>query len=367
VLLHISEETGSFGVAGLVSGVMALVMAAGGPLQGRFVDHDGTRVLNQAASVYVIGMLGVWLVDADESLVVVLGAALAAGAALPNTTSVLRSRWPSILHDRPGAITAAYALDSVLIQFLLVVGPLITALTVPLTGIEGALVVSLVAGFAGTIVFTFVLQVEPFPPGRERAQILDLGALVSPGLRTLVYASVPLGFFIGAVETALPAYGTELDDATLSALLLAVFSAAGMAGGLVYGRRRTSTSLAVTHFALSALLAVAATPLALAWSPATAIVLAVIAGLPVSPVIASRNELVTAVAVRGRAAESFAWPLTAMIVGIALGASAGGALAQDYGWSAAVLAGIAGAACGVLLLAVQRDRLREPAAAGAPG
>src|SRR5918994_722747 len=107
VLLFISGETGSFGIAGLVSGVMALGMAAGGPLQGRFVDHGGTRVLNLAACVYVAGMLGVWLVDADDSLALVLVAALTAGAALPNTTSVLRSGWPAILRDRPGAITAA--------------------------------------------------------------------------------------------------------------------------------------------------------------------------------------------------------------------------------------------------------------------
>ena len=199
-------------------------------------------------------MAGVWLIDAGESLGLVLAAALAAGVALPNTTSVLRSRWPSILRDRPDAITAAYALDSSLIQLLLVVGPLITAGTVAGTGIEGALVVSMLSGFAGTITFTVVLQVEPFPPGRGRAQILDLGALVSPGLRTLVYAPVPLGFFIGAIETALPAYGTELNDAALSAFLLAIFSAAGIAGGLIYGMQHTRVSLTTTHLALSVLL-----------------------------------------------------------------------------------------------------------------
>ena len=359
VLLYISDETGSFATAGFVSGAIALGMAVGGPLQSRFVDDSGTRVLNLAACAYVAGMAGVWVLGGqDGPLVALLAAALVAGAAVPSTSSVLRSRWPLLLGDRPDATTAAYALDSVLIQILVVVGPLVTAAAIAWTGIEGALAVATASGLVGTFVFTALLRVE-VPGAGRRTSILHLGALASHGLRTLVYASVPLGFFIGCIEVAMPSYAEEIGDPELAGILLAVFAAASIVSGLLYGARPTGERLAPTHLIFSALLPVACLPLAFAESTAAVIVLAVIAGLPVSPVIASRNELVNVVALAGRTAESFAWPLTALIVGISLGVAAGGALADAHGWAAAVLAAVGAAAAGALLLVarpVGRDR-----------
>ena len=349
VLLYISDETGSFATAGLVSGAIALGMSVGGPLQSRFVDDSGTRVLNLAACAYVAGMAGVWILGAqDGPLVALLAAALVAGAAVPATSAVLRSRWPELLGDRPDATTAAYALDSVLIQILVVIGPLVTAAAIAWTGIEGALAVATVSGLVGTLAFTALLRVKV--AGRRRTSILHLGALASPGLRTLVYASVPLGFFIGSVEVALPAYAQEIGDPELAGILLAVFASASIVAGLLYGARPTGERLGSTHLKLSALLSVVCLPLAFAESTAAVIALAAIGGLPVSPVIASRNELVNLVAVPGRTAESFAWPLTAMIVGISLGVAAGGSLADAHGWQAAVLAAVGVAAGGALLL-----------------
>jgi predicted MFS family arabinose efflux permease len=361
VLLYVGDQTGSFATAGLASGAIALGMAAGGPLQSRFVADSGIRVLNLAACAYVAGMLGVWLLgDQDGLLLPLLLAALVAGASVPSTSAVLRSRWPDLLSERPDATKAAYALDSVLIQILVVIGPLVTAAAVAWTGIEGALAFSMGSALVGTLVFTALLRADVGRGGGRPTSILHLGALASPGLRTLINASVPLGFFIGAVEVALPAYAEEIGDPELAGVLLAVFAGASIVAGLLYGARSTRASLGSIHRALSALLPIICLPLVFAESEAAVIVLAAIGGLPVSPLIASRNELVNVVSVPGRAAESFSWPLTAMIVGISLGAAAGGALADAHGWSAAVLAAVGAAAAGAGLLLLQSRRLDAP-------
>lgn len=364
VLLYVNEETGSFATAGLVSGAIALGMAVGGPLQSRLVDDTGLRVLNLAAFGYAAGMAGVWLFGAaGGALVPLLLAALLAGVALPSTSSVMRSRWPELLDGEPAAVKAAYALDSVLIQALVVIGPLITAGAIALGGVEWALALSVASCVAGTLAFTTLITLEGARSGE--ASFLHLGALASPGLRTLVYASVPLGFFIGAAEVALPAYAEQAGDPELAGALLAVFAGASIVSGLLYGSRPAWASLARTHLLLSILLPLAGLPLVLADSRLAVIVLAVVGGLPVSPVIASRNELVNLVAMPGRAAESFAWPLTAMIVGISAGVAAGGALSDAHGWSSAILAGVLAAAAGALIVALREGGL-EPAVGTAP-
>jgi predicted MFS family arabinose efflux permease len=222
-------------------------------------------------------------------------------------------------------------------------------LAIATTGVDAALLVSAGAALVGTLAFTTLIDVEGARPG-ERTPILHLGALESPRLRALTYASLPLGFFIGANEVALPAYGEQAGDPELGGVLLALFAAPSILAGLLYGVRSSKTSLMRTHVALSGLMPVLCVPLAFAGPPASAMALAALGGLLVSPVIASRNELVNVVAVQGRAAESFAWPLTAMIVGIAAGAAAGGALADSHGWSAAVWAAVAAGAAGAAVL-----------------
>ncbi len=86
-------------------------------------------------------------------------------------------------------------------------------------------------------------------------------------------------------------------------------------------------------------------------------VLVVLAGLPIAPLIASRNQLVERVAPRGTATEAFTWPLTALVAGLSLGAAAGGALVESYSWPAAVMAAVVVSAAGAGLLVARRDTL----------
>jgi predicted MFS family arabinose efflux permease len=61
-------------------------------------------------------------------------------------------------------------------------------------------------------------------------------------------------------------------------------------------------------------------------------VLALIAGLCLAPYMAAANQLVGDVAPRGAVTEAFAWPITAIALGAALGSAAAGAIAQTVGW-----------------------------------
>ena len=86
-----------------------------------------------------------------------------------------------------------------------------------------------------------------------------------------------------------------------------------------------------------------------------------LAGAPVAPLIASRNELVAAVARPGTGTESFTWLLTALVAGLSAGAAVAGAVIEADGWPSAVVVGAAVAAVGAAVAAARR-RPATPAA-----
>ena len=170
-------------------------------------------------------------------------------------------------------------------------------------------------------------------------------------------ASLPVGFAFGAIEVVLPAFSAEEGQRELAGVLLAVWAGASGAAGLVYGARPPRSPLTAVHLRLACALPLATAVLFAATSPLTMALLVVIMGLPIAPLIASRNQLVERVAPPGTATEAFTWPLTALVAGVALGAAVAGALVESHSWSAAVLAAVAVSAAGAALLVARRDTL----------
>jgi len=306
--------------------------------------------------------VGLWALGSAGAPAWLLAAsALATGVAMPPTSSVLRALWPSLLRDRPDLVSSAYALDSVVIEVIFIAGPLATAGIVAAAGPEVALGVSAVAVLAGA--GGFVLALSGHEDRRTARGGSPLGALASPGIRTLVLASFPVGFCFGITEVALPAFSEEQGgSAELAGVLLAVWSAASAAGGLLYGARPRRTPLATLHLRFALLLPVGFLPLAVADSPLVMALLVIPAGAFIAPLLATRNELVGSVAPAGYATEAFTWPVTALVAGVSLGAAVSGALVEGPGWQAAVLAGALVAAAGGAAV-VQRRHTLTPAAA----
>jgi predicted MFS family arabinose efflux permease len=359
ILLYVEEVSGSFAAAGVCAGALALGSAAGAPLQGRLIDWRGEGALLPLACAHAGGLLLVWgLGAADAAPGVLAAAAFAAGAAIPPLSSVLRSRWPLLLADRPELIPSAYALDSVLIELIFVTGPLLTTVTVATVGPQYALAVSAACVLGGTLMLLAGLRGRERPAAPEAgSRRFGLGALAAPGLRTLVLASLPVGFAFGTIEVVLPAFSTDEGHKELAGVLLAIWAGASGVGGLVYGARTPRSPLTTVHLRLACALPIATAVLLAATSPLTMALLVVIMGLPIAPLIASRNQLVERVAPLGAATEAFTWPLTALVAGLSLGAAAGGALVESYSWTAAVIAAVAVSAAGAALLVARRDTL----------
>jgi predicted MFS family arabinose efflux permease len=365
ILLYVREVTGSFAAAGLCAGAIALGSALGAPFQGRVVDRRGVGMLLPLAAVHAAGLLAIWAAgSADAPAAAMAGLSLVAGVAIPPVSSVLRSRWPYLLADRPELMSGAFALDSVLIEIVFVVGPLLTTVVVATVGPQYALIVSAACVLAGTVMLLAGLAGLPGPePTRERHRALGLGALADPGLRTLVLASLPVGFALGTVEVAVPAFADAESSKALAGVLLAIWSGASGVAGLAWGARAGRLPLLAAHLRFAWLLPLAIAPLALAWSPLTMGVLVAVAGLPIAPLIASRNQLVERVAPPGTETEAFTWPLTALVAGVSLGAAVAGAVVESSSWTTAVLVATAVAAVGATVVRARLATLAQPQAA----
>jgi predicted MFS family arabinose efflux permease len=364
ILLYVRDVSDSFAAAGLCAGALALGSAAGAPFQGRLIDRRGVEMLLSLAAVHAAGLLLIWGAgEADAPVALLAAASLGTGAAIPPVSSVLRSRWPHLLSGRPELLAGAFALDSVMIEIVFVVGPLLTTVVVVTVGPQYALIVSAACVLSGTSLLLAGLRGRPGPERTEAGRpVFGLGALASPGLRTLVLASLPVGFTFGTLEVALPAFSEAEGSAELAGVLLAVWSGASGIGGLVWGARGGNSPLLQAHLWFAWLLPLGVAPLLLAGSPLTMGLLAILAGLPIAPLIASRNQLVERVSLPGTETEAFTWPLTALVAGISLGAAAGGAVVEAGSWNSGVVAATAVAFVGAGVVLARRRTLAPPVA-----
>jgi len=362
ILLYVREVTGSFAVAGASAGALALGSAAGAPLQGRLVDRRGLGMLLPLAALHASGLLAVWGAGAAGAPAGLMAAAsFVTGLAIPPLSSVLRSRWPYLLADRLELVPSAYALDSVIIEMVFIVGPLVTTAVVAAVGPQYALIASAACVLAGTLLLLTNLRGRPGPdrtPAGTRA--LGLGALAAPGLRTLVLASFPVGFTFGAIEVVLPAFSEAEGSRELAGVLIAVWSGASGVAGLVWGARAGRLPLIEAHMSFAVLLPLCVAPLLLATSPLTMALLVILAGAPIAPLVASRNQLVEGLAPLGTATEAFTWPLTALVGGVALGAAVAGAVVETSSWTTGVLVAIAVSALGASVVLGRRRTLMQP-------
>jgi MFS family permease len=364
IVLFLRERTGSYAIAGAVAAAFALGAGAGAPLAGRLIDRFGQRsVLVPQALVHAGGLgalIGLALLDAPA--VALAPVALVAGLAVPPISATLRPLWGPLLRDDPDLVPTAYALDSVLIELVFVFGPLLTAAVTVLLSPALALVLSGALVVGGTVAFT------SSPPSRDwRPEPSDgghgwLGALRSPGLRTLVASTLPLGFCFGAMEVTLPAFSDDIAERAWAGVLLSVWSLGSALSGLAYGVWVGSVSLSRTYVGLALVLPFTFLPLAAAPSVTVMLGLCLLAGVAIAPLLASSNQLAGHVAPPGALTEAYAWPITSLVVGVALGNAAAGAVVEAADWRVSFLVAAGGAAIGAALAWAGRATL-EPAAA----
>lgn len=351
LVLRTRELTGSFASGGLVAGISAAAVCVSSPVLGRLVDRRGqVLVLSACAALSTAGLLLLGLLPDGVSLVWPVVCALMTGFGFPPLGACLRAALPALLPDRDRR-HAAFALESAATEVTYVIAPLLVALSIALGGPQTAAFVAAALGPLGVAAFVAHPAVRSWRPEHDGERHAG-GALRGPGVRSVVLIFGLVGIAFGAVEVAVPASA----DAGLAGVLLSLWGAGSLAGGLLAARapapadgrrrlRRLLVALAAGH-----LLLIPATGLV-----ALALLLPA-AGLAIAPTFACTFALVEDLAPAGTLTEAYTWLSSGITAGIAVGAALAGGLAEHQSPSAAFALAAGAAAAGAALAALSRLR-----------
>jgi MFS family permease len=347
LLLLVRGTSGSYAVAGLVSGAYALSFGVLGPALARLADRTGPVPALRITALLHPALLAAVVVGATSELplLVLLLPTVLAGATVPPLGPVMRALWADAL--RGPALATAYSLESVVVELCFVLGPLLVALlTVALDPSAPVLASGVLAGVGG-LWLSATRRVGAVTPHDERHGS-RFGPLSSPAVRALLLTVAGVGATFGAVEVAVPAFVEEQGARASSAgVLLAVWSAGSIVGGLVYGGLDLRTSHRSQLPVLVTALAVGtALPLLATGTVALGVALFVF-GLTIAPFSACNSVLLGRAAPAGTVTEAFAWNTSMIFGGAALASVVSGVLVERSGPTAAL---VVTAAAGLLAL-----------------
>ncbi|MFF1556004.1 MFS transporter [Streptomyces sp. NPDC058279] len=366
ILLFVSATRHDYGTAGALSAVSAVGYAVAAPQLARVADRVGQRrVLLSCAALCAVGggaFVASALSDATPLWVLFVTAA-STGAATPAIGSMVRARWSGLL-DGSSLKGTAFALESLVDEAIFIIGPVLaTSLAVgvsPAAGIISALF--LVCG--GSVLLSLSGRTEPRRKSGDKARgsALFLGPVAVVAALNLCF-----GGMWGSIDMATVAFSGTGRQRFMAGVLLGVYAVGSSVAGVVYGAREWSVPLPRILWASTLIMAVGILPMLVVHTFAGAALVLLLAGASSCPAMIVAMMLVVDGVPASRRTEALAWQSTALWLGVSVGSSVSGHLADSRGAQAAyAFAALCGGVGFVIALAGRR-RLRPAPPESADG
>ena len=369
LLLYVQRETGSFAIAGFVSAGALIGVAVGAVVQGRIMDRLGpTRPLLSTVGLFALATVTVIIaVETGQPSPVLVALGSLIGLTEPMVGSASRALWTHLVP--PGPIRhAAFAYEAISLEMFFILGPALAGILVAAPWAGTGLAFGAACMVVGGVGFALTTAVRNVRPAKSHEVRKLLGALASPGMRTVGLAALGFGITVGFVEVAVPAAATKAGHAPIGGMMLALWSLTSVAFGLFYAVRPWPRSMRLRLPVLLGLFALLVAPLAISSANLLGLaLLLLVAGMWITPQSTTHSAAIEMVAPAGTATEAFGWVITSVTLGLAAGQSISGYLVEHVGvWSSF----LAGSACGLVvafLVWLRRDTVGEqPAETPAP-
>jgi MFS family permease len=334
IVILIARESGSYGLAGSVSGVAVIAGALTGPIQGRLVDRFGQRTLLLIGSVLCTIALAALLVAvrADAPVWVLYAVSFVAGGTRPQVGSFVRARWTHLL-GRGRALQTAFALEAVGDEVVFIVGPVLVTTLATQFSPYAALAAAGVLGLAGGIWLASLRASDP--PGRGKSDGAEQAPLPWLSLMLLSLIGLGLGATLGGVEVVTIAFTTEKGQAELSGVVLAVWAFGSLLAGLWYGSVHWRAPVERRLLFGTILLAVSLAPLPWVDSVLMVGVVLFCCGFTIAPTMVALTACVEEWVPPQRLTEAITWTVTGILFGVAPGNAASGHAVDVWGPSTA--------------------------------
>src|SRR5439155_14543689 len=273
--------------------------------------------------------------------------AAAACASFPPITVCMRTYLRHHLGD-DASLTTAYSLDSVLIETMFIIGPLLVALFVAFASPRVAVGFAAASGFVGVFLFlrSRALREWKIAP-RSRATLL--GPLAQPSFVALLMIVVCYALAFGLTELGVAAYAAESGRPALAGVFLGLMSIGSALGGLAYGSGHWHAPLLLQFSRTLAIMGVGLLLLAAPWGLSGFAAFCVLGGVVMAPALIIQSMLVAKTAKPEHTTEAFTWSTSALLAGVGLGMALGGIAAEAWrspaAFAAAAAAAVLAAAC----------------------
>lgn len=368
--LHVVGELGqSYASAGVLTAVFTLATAVASPMRGRLLDRIGLRrTLLPSLLILPPAFLAAPFLPYAWLLVAMAVVGLMAVPWFSLTRQMVMSAAP--VEQRRAAI----ALDSVVTEMAFIIGPAV--------GIVAA--VSWHSGWTLTALALLSISAAGLlmwrnPPLTSDTAQSDAAAsadrprgvrawLSGPVLMTFM-GTIAVTFILGGTDLAIVAATRAMDANAWLAIILGIWGAGSLIGGLLYGvmAKRTFgiTALLVGLALTTAAGALGSTPLLLGS-------LMAVAGLFCAPTLTALTERLGDQVPEVNRGEAFGWSGTCSTIGNAMAPPLVGILMDTYGWQAGfvgagviglILAAMGWAAMKAGAVGVRRARARTVTAA----
>lgn len=339
LLLYVQRVTGSYAKAGVVSAAVLIGVALGSIVQARMMDRVGpSRPLVGVTILFAAFVIAIIVaIEHGAPIVALVPLALSVGISQPTIGAASRAMWTRLLP--PGATrNAALSYEAIVTEVYFVLGPALSGLLVTAPWPGSGVIVGATLMITGTFWYAFTPTVREFRPAAGQiASRRLLGALASPGLRTVALASVGMGIVLGFVEVTVPAATSRTGHYAAGGVLLGLWSISSAGFGIFYGIRPWPRAARLRIPTLLGGFALLVLPLTIPDSlPGLAFCL-LIAGTLITPQTSAHAESVESVALNGLITESFGWVITAATLGIGFGHAVSGQVIEQAGISASYL------------------------------
>lgn len=366
IVLLVSNTTGSYAYAGVLSALLAVTAGLVSILTSRLADRVGqtvvVRVLAVAHSAFLVLFTVSILTDLPRVLQVLL--VLAAGASTPAIGSYVRARWTHTSVDA-SMLRVGFAWESILDEVIFTIGPIVTTALAFAVGFASPLFLASVFVLVGSLALAASKSTEP-PAHRDTVERSSIWAVLrTPGLTALVIAAIGLGIVFGTVDVGVVAFTAERGSGAFAGFVLATFAATSMVGGITYGAREWPGALRWHTRIAAGALALVTIGFPLATSNVMVMIVAAFAGFSVAPALIGIFTLASRLVPRRHLTEGLTWTNSGLAVGFALGSSASGIVVDAFGARAGLTLSVVGAVAAVAALT---DRaLTRADAADSPG
>ncbi len=348
IILLISARTGSYGLAGAVSGAFVIASCLAALAQGRLIDRLGQRrVLLPAILICTASLsLLVWTVEVGYRLPLPHLFAGLAGATMPAVGAAVRARWTYVLSDSSARQTA-FALEAVVDEAVFLIGPPLATILATAWHPAAGLVAAIAFGLAGTVLFTSLRSTEP-PAHPARPESGTAFAMPWRALLPVGLISFAIGGLFGSTEVVTVAFAESLGDKAISGALLALWALGSLLAGVLTGTIRWRVGPIVrVRFGVIALTALMA-PTPLIDEAISMGVLLFLAGFAIAPTLIGAVSFIEQAVPPSRLTEGMAVLHTTMAAGLAPGAAVAGVVVDNHGVHAAYLVPICSGLIGVV-------------------